>query len=118
MLWMQAMPEVLTENEVNNLIFTLLKYTFQKLDKRLESPPNRFIKTIMMEVLDNPTVPNIIDTTYRMAVDEYSILIKRHERDYVFEFMKKLADFFMNEPYELRSDLGRDREAEEFITKH
>jgi hypothetical protein len=108
----------LTENEVNNLIFTLMKYTFQKLDERLKNPSNRFIKQVMVEVMDDPTVPNIIDKTFKMTTEEYRILVRKHEKEYVMEFMQKLADFFMSEPYELRCDLGRDKDAEEFITKH
>ena len=72
-MWMQAMSPILTENEVNNLIFTLIKYTFQKLDEKLKNPSNKFIKRVMVEVMDNPITSRIITTTYNMVINEYRI---------------------------------------------
>jgi hypothetical protein len=111
-------PMHLTENEINNLIYSLIKFGFRKIKKELNSPPNTIIKSIMFGVMDEPTVDNIIDRTLVTVVDEYRIQFSRAQTKGIREHMRLIANLFMSEPFELRSDLGEDKDADEFITKH
>lgn len=113
-----AEPMRLTENEVNNLIYTLIKFGFRKIKQELGSPPNALIHEIMLEVLDDPTVENIIEKTLFSVMVKYKINLRDVQIKGLREHMNLISRLFMSEPFELRSDLGDDKDAEEFITKH
>jgi len=118
-MWAEmADPMRLTENEVNNLIYTLIKFGFRKIRSELGCPPNSLIHEIMLDVLDDPTVENIIEKTLLTVMVKYKIELRDVQVRGLREHMQLTARLFMAEPYELRSDLGDDKDAEEFITKH
>jgi hypothetical protein len=108
----------LTENEVNNLIYSLIKFGFRKIKKELDSPPNSVIKQIMFDVMNNPTTDNIIESTLIFIVDTYRIPFTEMQVNGIREHMKLIAKMFMSESPELRNDLGEDSNSDEFITKH
>lgn len=113
-----SMPTSLTENEVNNLIYSLIKFGFRRIKEPLNSPPNRVIKNIMLCTMENPTIEHIIDVTFETIVREYGICLKEEQNMGLRTHMKLIADLFMSEPLELRGDLGEDKDSNEFITKH
>lgn len=108
----------LTQNEVNNLIYVLIKFGFGKIQSNLSDPPNILIHEIMLEVLENPTIDNIIRKTLTSIIIKYKINLRNTQISDLKEHMQLTAKLFMAEPYELRSDLGDDKNVEEFITKH
>lgn len=108
----------LTQNEVNNLIYILIKFGFGKIQSDLSNPPNSLIHEIMLEVLENPTIDNIIKKTLALTIIKYRINLRNIQINGLKEHMQLTARLFMAEPYELRSDLGDDKDVEEFITKH
>lgn len=115
---MEITRMTLTENEINNLIYTLIKFGFRKICEELRNPPNILIKEIMIEVLDDPTVDNIIDKTMVVVMTKYNITLSDKDLLGLKGHMELISNLFMAEPYELRADLGLDRDAEEFVTKH
>ena len=117
-LEMNMEPMRLTENEINNLIYSLIKFGFRKVRKELNSPPNIIIKDIMFGIVNDPTVDNIINRTLITIVGEYKIPFSNAQAKGIREHMQLIARLFMSEPFELRSDLGEDADADEFITKH
>lgn len=111
-------PVRMTDNEVNNLIYSLIKFGFRNINQALNSPPNSVIKDIMLSVTDDPSVDNIIEVTFNTVVREYNIQLPQKHVDGVKEHMSVVARLFMAEPFHLRDDLGEDKDADEFITKH
>jgi len=108
----------ITDNEINNLIFSLIKFGFRKIKEELNSPPNNIIKEIMLNVSDNSAIDNIIDKTLSTIVHEYGICLSTTQKDGVNHHMKLIAKLFMAESFELRNDLGEDKDSDIFITKH
>lgn len=108
----------LTQNEINNLIYSLIKFGFKKIRKELDSPPNSLIHDIMLEVNNDITINHIIEKTILIIINKYKIRLRPIQIVGLKEHMIIIADIFMKEPYELRNDLGDDKYAEEFITKH
>jgi len=111
-------PMRLTENEINNLIYSFIKFGFRKIRKQLDSPPNSIIKEIMLGVADNPTVENIMNRTLAVVIDEYKIPFTSVQREGIKNHLSMIARMFMAEPFEIRNNLGEDEGSEEFITKH
>lgn len=111
-------PMRLTENEINNLIYSFIKFGFRKIRKQLNNPPNILIKEIMLGVMNDPTVDNIINRTMAVVIDEYHIPFTSVQKKGIKEHLSLIARMFMAEPFELRNDLGDDDGADEFVTKH
>jgi len=110
--------QTLDHREANNLIYSLIKFGFKKIQTSLNSPPNMVINKILMEVIDNPTVDNIIGTTLTTILKDYNIYLRDAQIIGLREHMKFISALFMNEPYELRIDLGDDTDSDVFIIKN
>ena len=103
---------VLTNNEVNNIIYLLMKYTFN-----ISNPNNQDIHLAMLELVDDPGMDKIIDQMF-------SFMGTYHPKSLDFDIERQVdhaqlvLNEFLRQPQNLRNDLGRDTDAEEFITKH
>lgn len=109
----------MTSNEINNLIYLVIKYGFGIMCPQIKDPPNELIKDIMLEIHNgDASVDTIVNDTMRLVSDMYSVILS----DIDFKKLKihcmDIADIFMQQPFEIRDDLGVDTSAEEFITKH
>jgi len=109
----------LTDNEVNNLIYALIKYGFGKLVPSIQSPPNDLIKDIMFVVYEEGiNIPNVIMNTMRIVETRYNVYLSDRDFERLKEYCYKISVAVMQQPFELRNDLGKDSESDEFVTKH
>jgi len=109
---------IFTENELNNVVFLCLKYTFGKEIPELKDPLNQDIKTLIFELHEDPTPANIIDRIIEFVVGKFgSDRISDRKSGYK-RHMQATIDEFLNQPYDLRNDLGDDSNSEDLITRH
>jgi len=100
------------DNELNNLIYVFLKYTF-----KFEEPRNSDIATIMKAIGNNRDRSNVIQE----AVKYVGVRYGRDKLGNLTEMLKHMnfifGEFF-SLPDNLRNDLGEDKEAHEFIVQN
>lgn len=109
----------LTDNEINNLIYALLKYGYGKIVPNIKDPPNSLIKDIMMEVYEEGTnIPSVINSTMRIVEDRYNVFLSDRDFERLKQYFYKISVAVMQQPFEVRDDLGSDAESDDFITKH
>jgi len=107
-----------TQNELNNIVYLCLKYTFGHTVVEFKEPDNSDIKNIMLEIDDNHDTQNIIDALLVFVIDKVGVS-RLHGRRYEYEHhMRYVINNFNEQSYELRNSLGKDSDSEDFITKH
>jgi len=109
---------VFTSNELNNLIFLCLKYTFGKQLSELKEPLNQDIKTLIFELNEEPTPANIIDKIIAFVVERFGHDRLGDDLSGYKRHMGAIIKDFLNQPYDLRNDLGDDSESDDLITHH
>lgn len=103
-----------TQNEINNLLFLALKYTF-----RLDPPKSEDITAIMFSLQKGPTISHIIDRTFIYVAERYPDAIDTGNQDSQLEhFRWVVREFFKLDP-KIRNDLGEDdKDGRESTTFH
>lgn len=109
---------VFNKNELNNLIFLCLKYTFGRQVPELKEPLNQDIKTLIFELNEDPTPANIIDRIMDFVVERFGLDRLDGDLDGYRRHMRSTIKEFINQPYNLRNDLGDDSDADDLITHH
>jgi hypothetical protein len=104
-----ARAEMRTRNEVNNLIYMLLKYSF-----RFDEVNNKDIAAILEIVNEESPDADVLSATFSYVKEKYGDRIVGDE-EVTQEHMWYVRQEFFNLPFNLRNDLGRDNDAEEFI---
>ncbi len=109
-----------TQNELNNVVYMCLKYTFGNSIDKFCHPDNDDIKKVMLEVHNNQTAENIIDTILLFVIEGEGVVPNEldGEIEWYKNHMRYIINTFNKQSYEMRNDLGEDAEADEFITKH
>jgi hypothetical protein len=102
-----------TQNEINNILFLALKYTF-----RLNPPENHDIMSIIHDLQDKPTISHIIDMTFIYVAQHYPDAIDTVDKDGQLEHFRLVVREFMKLDPEIRNDLGEDDKNEESKTFH
>jgi hypothetical protein len=102
----------LTRNEINNIIYLALKHTFGLKPENLE------IYKILMEVVDDPTIERIIDSTFDFVAKNYSDRVDGNNRDKQLKHFRLVINEFLKLPIESRNSLGKDANSDDLITKH
>lgn len=107
-----------SQNELNNIVYLCLKYTFGHTIAEFSAPSNADIKFLMIELDDNQATQNIIDTLLTFVIEKVGEQ-RLHGRRYEYEHhMRYVINNFNSQSYELRNDLGEDSNSEDFITRH
>jgi hypothetical protein len=107
-----------TQNELNNIIFLCLKYTFGKTYKYFKEPRNSDINLIMLVTYNDQTSDNIIDAILSFVIEKVSPNRLIGEIDGYKHYMRCIINKFNKQSYSLRNDLGNDVDDEDLITKH
>ena len=100
----------LNDDELNNLIYVFLKYTF-----KFESPDNSDIAAIMKVVGNNRDRSVIIQETSRYVSVRYGRQ-RLGDLGEMLKHMNFVFDEFPNLPHSLRNSLGED--ADDFMVKN
>lgn len=110
----------LTDNEVNNLVYALIKYGFGKIIPKIKNPPNDLIKDIMLEINDEggANIPTIINTTLRIVERRFDIMLSNKDFEGLKKYCYDISVAVMKQPFEVRNDLGQDEDSDDFVTKH
>lgn len=116
--WQDFMNRKYTQNEINNIVYVCLKYTFGRRISGLDNPPNSDIYSILLEIGDNTETDNIAKVITGYVVSKFIDYIDNTDASKYEQFMHFIIDEFNQLPDEIRNDLGEDTNAEEFITKH
>ena len=107
-----------TKNELNNVVYLCLKYTFGKSLPCLDNPSNSDIYNILLEIHDDTDVDSIIEHVILYVKEKFNMKFNEKQVIKYRNHMWNTIRYFMKEPEDLRNDLGDDRDVEEFITKH
>jgi len=109
---LEVVPQMtrLNDNELNNLIYVFLKYTF-----KFDSPDNSDIAAIMKVVGNNRDRSVIIQETSKYVSVRYG---RKRLGDLVemLKHMNLVLDIFPDLPHFLRNSLGED--ADDFMVKN
>ena len=109
---------IFTDNELNNIVFLCLRYTFGGVIPELKNPSNKTIKELVFSVYEDPTPVNIIDKTLEFVVETYGAERLGPRLSGYQRHMRGLINEFIQQPSEIRNDLGDDRDSEDLITRH
>ena len=94
----------------------MIKFTYKKIIKELDSPSNELLHAVIDEVGDDATIENIMNIVFSHINKKYHIEMSDSQAVRAREYMDKITNIFMSEPFEMRADLGID--AEEFVLLH
>lgn len=106
----------MTQNEINNLLFLVLKYTF-----RLDPPKHVDIVAIICNLqqgLSNITISHIIDRTFTYVAEHYPDAVDARNGDRQLEHSRWVVREFFKLDSTVRNDLGQDKDEQESITFH
>lgn len=106
----------ITQNELNNIVYLCLKYTFGAYVPRFMNPTNADIKHIMLDVFNNVTSERIIDAIICFVIDTTGFDADSDKK--YRKYMEFIITKFMKQAFEVRNDLGEDSNDEDIITKH
>lgn len=102
-----------TNNEINNLIYMFLKYSM-----RFDDPNNSDIATIMLGIEEATDKDEIINKTIEFVKNKYGEAVVGIDTFHIERHMQYIYNEFFELPFNLRDDLGEDKNAEEFVVKH
>jgi len=109
-----ASGQMLTDNEVNNLVYLFLKYGFE-----IKNPSNEDLFLIVMETAEDRSLDNIIDKTANFVRDRFGKKAARdNARAHLVEYFNRIYKEFMELPIEMRNSLGTDEKAEVYTVKN
>ena len=108
-----------SRNELNNIVYGCLRYIWSKPIGDLENPENKFIHEILLCINESPDLDNIVDQIVEAIYRRYAGYLLGVNIKKMKHIMKTfIFDFKTNLPAEIRENLGADKDAEAFITKH
>ena len=112
----------LSKNELNNLIYMMLRYGFKFDGHYHPEPENQEIAAIMIAVGSPASKQKLIDETVKFVVEHYNLdYLTTHHRTNLAEVkigLDRIYNEFLMLPRSLRNDLGEDVDANEFLDKN